>query len=505
MIILDRLKKSWENDCPEKICSCGNSDCNCQENNNESEPEFVLKENLSDEEIEEIIETEYKDKNRLTIDFIRKALKRHGNRFSYEKTELIRGDKRFKNSSNRTAIVTCHVHNGDIEIGTQYFVSDRYHGCFECNHGHPKTKTHEQFLEELEEAHPNYKLLPGEKYVNAYTKLKLHCETHDIDFEAAPVNLVVSSGLYSDHKFSCPQCAKENRFEIDKAARILREIKLKDRIKKEYGDTYDILRINLYYLDDCVEIHCKNCNTDSKMSGQTAISRLDKGYILCDCCRKEKERIDRENEFRQKVYTKFPGRFNLDNLHYDYNNTLATGLKCLVCGKEFNIGSPVHFIQDGGHCPCCNISGGENMVYNWLLYHKDILTFEWQYKIDNSIVVGRKDYYSVIIDFKFEYNDKVYFIEYNGEQHYTWTYFHKSVEDFEGQLRRDQNIRDYCSSSGIILIEIPFTYYNQRRISSLLDEIVLNNKNPNDLINIPPINYYRTKKDREEAEKDGRL
>jgi hypothetical protein len=31
-IILNRLKKSWENDCPEKICSCGNSDCNCQEN-----------------------------------------------------------------------------------------------------------------------------------------------------------------------------------------------------------------------------------------------------------------------------------------------------------------------------------------------------------------------------------------------------------------------------------------------------------------------------------------
>ena len=34
MIILDRLKKSWENDCPEKICSCGK----CQENN-KSEPE----------------------------------------------------------------------------------------------------------------------------------------------------------------------------------------------------------------------------------------------------------------------------------------------------------------------------------------------------------------------------------------------------------------------------------------------------------------------------------
>ena len=81
----------------------------------------------------------------------------------------------------------------------------------------------------------------------------------------------------------------------------------------------------------------------------------------------------------------------------------------------------------------------------------------------------------------------------------------KTDKDVSGIMLIDKNIRNYCNSSGIILIEIPFTYYNQKRISSLLDEIVLNNKNPNDLITIPPINYYRTKKDREEAMKDGRL
>lgn len=492
MIILDRLKKSWENDCPEKICSCGK----CQENNNE--PKFVLKENLSNEEIEEIIETEYKDKNRLTIDFIRKALKRHGNRFSYEKTELIRGDKRFKRPANRTAIVTCHVHNGDIEIGTQYFISDRYNGCFECNHGHPKTKTHEQFLEELKEAHPNYKLLPREEYVNSYTKLKLHCETHDVYFEAAPANLLSKGGLYSDHHFSCPECAKENRFEIDKSARVVREENLKNNIKEKYGDTYDILRISMYsHIDDCVKIYCNICNTDSEMTSDMAKHRLEKDYILCDCCRKEKERLDRENEFKQKVYTKFPGRFNLDNLHYEYNNTLATGFRCLTCGREFDVGSPVHFLQEGGHCPCCNISVGETMIFNWLELHKDILTFKWQFGVDNSLIVGRKDYYNVIIDFRVVYNDKVFFIEYNGEQHYSFhSHFHKTLEDFEGQIKRDENIRNYCRNPefNVILIEIPYTFKNQTQVDNILNKIILNNENPDDLITIPSISYSRSRK-----------
>lgn len=496
-LTLMKVKKMWdkENECPEN--------CACEECRRDDE--FVIRENLTDEEIEEIIEREYKDKNQLTKDFIRKGLKKHGNRFSYEKTKLIRGDKRFKNSSNRTAIVTCYVHNGDIEIGTTYFVSNKYNGCFECNHGHTKTKTQEQFEKELKEAHPNYKLLPGEKYVNSYTPLKLHCETHNIDFNATPTSLLSGGGLYSEHKFSCPQCAKDNRFEIDKTARILKEKALLHKIEQTYGDKYEVISLSLYRLDKHLKFKCNNCGKIDEISGYWAKKLVDEGKTLCKVCEKEEDRLKRENEFKQKVYAKFPGRFNLDNLHYEHNNTLATGLKCLTCGKEFNIGSPVHFIQDGGHCPCCNISGGETMVYNWLLLHKDILKFEWQYKIDNSVIVGRKDYYSVIIDFKLEYNNKIFFIEYNGEQHYTWTYFHKTKEDFEGQLRRDQNIRDYCSSSGITLIEIPFMYYNQNRINTLLDEIILNNKNPNDLIKIPQIKYYRTKKEREEAEKDGKL
>lgn len=124
MIILDRLKKSWENDCPEKICSCGN----CQGNNN-NEPEFMLKENLSDEEIEEIIEREYKDRCKTDKDNIRRALKRFGNKYSYHKTEFrYRRGEQTSRATVKLITVTCAEH-GDFTIKRSEFFKI---GCPDC-------------------------------------------------------------------------------------------------------------------------------------------------------------------------------------------------------------------------------------------------------------------------------------------------------------------------------------------------------------------------------------
>jgi hypothetical protein len=48
--------------------------------------------------------------------------------------------------------------------------------------------------------------------------------------------------------------------------------------------------------------------------------------------------------------------------------------------------------------------------------------------------------------------------EYNGIQHYQYpNVFHKSEEEFEQQLRRDNFKREACDLSGIYLINIPYT------------------------------------------------
>ena len=62
-------------------CCCG--DCNCEHEHNHQE------EHLSEEEIEQIINEKYSEKDEKTKAFIRKGLSKFGNRFDYSKTVYI--------------------------------------------------------------------------------------------------------------------------------------------------------------------------------------------------------------------------------------------------------------------------------------------------------------------------------------------------------------------------------------------------------------------------------
>lgn len=49
-------------------------------------------------------------------------------------------------------------------------------------------------------------------------------------------------------------------------------------------------------------------------------------------------------------------------------------------------------------------------------------------------------------------------VEYNGIQHYRYTtHFHRRIEDFESQKRRDANKTILCNQLGIYLIIVPYT------------------------------------------------
>ena len=61
-------------------------------------------------------------------------------------------------------------------------------------------------------------------------------------------------------------------------------------------------------------------------------------------------------------------------------------------------------------------------------------------------------------DFYIELNNKCYIIEYNGVQHYKFSsFFHKTNEDFEFQLRRDKLLKKYCEINNIVFIELKYT------------------------------------------------
>ena len=94
-------------------------------------------------------------------------------------------------------------------------------------------------------------------------------------------------------------------------------------------------------------------------------------------------------------------------------------------------------------------------------------------------------YNYVYPDAYFEYNNNVYWIEYNGIQHYELTrLYHKTEKDFEKQVSRDLSVIDYCRNNNIIYIEIPFIFETKESVFEILTDIIIDGNLNNDIIKL---------------------
>ena len=165
-------------------------------------------------------------------------------------------------------------------------------------------------------------------------------------------------------------------------------------------------------------------------------------------------------------------------------------LRCNNCGCIFSI-TPHELWRNRNHldiekfckCPKCrksHVSIGEESVIKWL-NNNNILYI----RNDPNRNIKGKILNLVRIDFQIIYNGKTIWIEYNGIQHYMEVkHFHRNNkgETFNDQLRRDQNVRDYCKENNIILIEIPYTYNTYKKVKELLDRVILGGEDINTII-----------------------
>jgi predicted transcriptional regulator len=80
------------------------------------------------------------------------------------------------------------------------------------------------------------------------------------------------------------------------------------------------------------------------------------------------------------------------------------------------------------------------------------------------------------IDFVITFNDKVFWIEYNGKQHYQYIpYFYaESKEEWILQLKRDKIVREYSKENDITLLEIPYTCATSSEIKELIVSAIFN-------------------------------
>ena len=112
-----------------------------------------------------------------------------------------------------------------------------------------------------------------------------------------------------------------------------------------------------------------------------------------------------------------------------------------------------------------------------------------------------KDYREkgIFIDFEVKYYDKLYWIEYNGSQHYNFKSLKSvsksnlGIDSFISLLNRDRCLRLYAKENNITLIEIPFTIRTISKVSKILKRIIIDGEIPDKVIDLT--DFFRTIKE----------
>ena len=76
----------------------------------------------------------------------------------------------------------------------------------------------------------------------------------------------------------------------------------------------------------------------------------------------------------------------------------------------------------------------------------------------------------MLVDFFVKHNNKQYFIEYDGIQHFEFVLnFHKTIEGLEKQQRRDKVLNDFCElhKDKVTLIRFKYTQSKEEVIEIL--------------------------------------
>lgn len=248
--------------------------------------------------------------------------------------------------------------------------------------------------------------------------------------------------------------------------------------RSKFGNTYGYDKVKYINMFTPVLLRCNICG---EYFLQVPSTHLESPGLGCPAC--SMKNVGERKALGIKILSErcdeiYGPIYDFTNSIYINNRTELVAINKLT-GKEV-IATPERFLNSNPESDYKSL--GERCITNWL--EENHINYLYNYSIQGEIMGRKKNY--VRIDFILE--DLNIWIEYNGLQHYRRVNYWVSEEEFKQQLQRDQNIRDYCKRSGIKLLEIPYTYDTNNKISELLTKIILNKENI--IIDYPIIENY---------------
>lgn len=389
-------------------------------------------------------------------EFIERSRKIHGDKYDYSEVEYI---------NNRTKVkIWCNTCQEFFWQTPDAHLSGC--GCSKCAQKSREEKNRSniaEFIEKARNVHGDKFDYTESVYVNSSTKIKISCTVCGNIFYQDPESHLAGNG--------CPNCARILRGERES----LSNEEFLERARNKHGNKFE-------YLDEYQrgEIPIRiRCIIHGCEFSQTPVSHLNSS-CCCPECRLEAFRESRcitKEEFLVKaVEIHGLGEYDYSEIEYiDYE----TPIKIFDPLRNEYFWQRPHAHCDGHGNPRRTGSRGERLVSRWLQENNIENNISERYIKDIKRTVG-----GIIVDFAIYYNNTKIWIEYNGVQHYRSDidFYGRSNEEFQIQLNRDQQIRDYCTKNNIKLIEVPYTIKSYKRISEFLRKTIIEGEDPNQLV-----------------------
>lgn len=303
--------------------------------------------------------------------------------------------------------------------------------------------------------------------IDSMTPIKIHCNCCNFDFYQTPKALLGGHG--------CPECYKKAN--ICRASRRTSPDEWIRKAEEKFGTICDYSETNYICDRTQVTIFCK---IHQGYFTQRPSTHLRSKYGCPICAKKLAAEVFKSNteEFIQRAIKVHGGLYDYSKVKYVTNQTPVLILD-LETGEEF-WQTPNSHLSGAGN-PNRYGSNGEFNIQRWL--QKNNYDFEREYVLSGKIQGRNSDL--VKIDFRLFVNGQEYWIEFNGIQHYEPNIdFYKFIThtsdielqqiEYQKQITRDNNVREYCKNNSIRLIEIPYTYNTYEKLDLLLTDIFIN-------------------------------
>lgn len=363
--------------------------------------------------------------NRRLDKYIEKAIKIHGNKYDYSKSNA--------HSCKDKAVFICPIH-GEFEQTWDNHVNGGS-GCPKCAKCHKYTN--EEWIEEASKKHNGKYDYSKTNYVKARDKVIVICHEKDEfgeehgEFEIRAGNHIAGIG--------CPKCAKKYRPTTDEWIKKARNV---------HGDKYLYDKVSYNGSDKKVLITCP-------IHGdfwQEAASHL--SGVGCPKCKGGVE-LSTE-EYIDKLRQVHGNKYDYSKVNYVNAKTKIN----IICSRHGVFSQLPYQHLKGQGCPKCKSSKLENLLIR--LFDKKGLRYTYQYKVKNDK--------TLYCDFLLNDYDTV--IECQGEQHFIPTSFDKNKninrckESYEKILEYDNLKYAYCINNGldIVYFTIP-KYFNTENVN----------------------------------------